>query len=118
MTAVQVSVRTVHLNLPICQAPQSGRQRRGLFADHRGVAHQDNIGFQQLFMVLQERLQTRRTDLFFPLKDELHITVQLACLRHVLKGFRLNHRLALVIICSTGIESSVTDLRLPRVRFP
>ena len=52
MTGMQVSIRAVHLYLPVRQATQTRRYRRRLFADHRSVGNQDDICFQQLLMFL------------------------------------------------------------------
>ena len=52
MPRVQVSVRTIHFDLPVRQTAQTGGDRGCLFADHGGVGYQDNIGFEEVFVFL------------------------------------------------------------------
>ena len=118
MPGMQVSIRAIYFNLPVCQATQTRCDRRRRLAYHRSIAHQDNIGFQHLFMVFQKCLQRWRTYFFLAFKDKLHIALQLPCLRHIFEGLCLNHRLSFIIIRPACIKPAVTNLRLPWIRFP
>ena len=51
-------------------------------------------------------------------EDKLDVTSHQAFVHQVLKSLRLNHRLALIVVCTAGIKTAVTDRRLPRIRFP
>ena len=52
------------------------------------------------------------------LEDKLHIMLQRTTANHELESLYVHEKLALVVIGSTGIDGSVTDFRLERVRMP
>ena len=115
---MEVTIRAIHFDLPVRETTESGSDRRCLFTDHRGVRNQNYICFEQLFVVLEKCLQRGRTDLLFAFENKLDVTSHQTFVHQVLKSFCLDHRLAFIVVCTTGIKTAVTDRRLPRIRFP
>ena len=115
---MQITVRTCHLHLPICQSAQTGRDGWSVFANHRGITHKDNITSKQVAVFLQKCFETWTTDFLFPLEDKLHTAVHQPLAYQVLEGFDLNHCLSFVIICTTSIEATIADRRFKRFRVP
>ena len=115
---VQVAVRSGYFHLPISQTAQAGGQRRQIGSQHAGVRHEDNVGLQQLFVLLAEGFQAGRTNLFLALEDEFHVDLQQAALRQVFKGFDLDEGLSLVIVGTARPDTPVAHFRLEGGAFP
>ena len=115
---VQVAVRAGDFYLPVGQAAQAGGERGQVGAQHAGVRHEDDVGAQQLAVLLEEGVQAGRAYLFLALEDELHVVAQPAVAHHVFKGFHLDERLSLVVVGSAGIDAPVADFGLEGVALP
>ena len=69
-------------------------------------------------MILCPRSKRRTSDLLLAFKDKLYIMLESSLTHHELKGLDMHEKLSLVIVCSTGIDRSIADLRLKRIRVP
>ena len=69
-------------------------------------------------MLVQKGFERRAADFLFALEDKLHVAVHKPLAHHILEGFGLYHRLPLVVISPAGIETTVADVRLPRIGMP
>ena len=69
-------------------------------------------------MILCPCCKRRASDLLLSLEDELHIMLQATFAHHELESLDMHEELSLIIICSTGIDCTVSDFRLKRIRVP
>ena len=116
--AVQVVVGTGDLYLPVAQAAQAAGDAGYVGGNHAGVAHQDDIGFQHLFVLFAEAVKAGGTNLLFALKHKLHVAGQLAGLHHKLESLGLHETLPLVVVGAAGPDFAILHHGLKRLGVP
>ena len=117
-TGMQVGIRTGYFNLPVSQTSQSRRDRRDIRTDHAGIGNQDHVCLQHIFMFPTKFRKIRRTDLFFTLDHEFHVTIQFPGFYQIFKSFRVHESLTFIIVSTTSPNLTVFYNRFERLGFP
>ena len=115
---MEVAVGARHLHFPVGQAAQTRRQRRQVGAQHARVAHQHDVGPQQVAVVRKEAFETGRTNLFLALENKLHVDAQQVVAHEIFESLDLYHRLALVVVGPAAPHGTVAHDGLEGSRRP
>ena len=107
--AVQVVVGTGDLHFPIAEAAQAAGDAGGVLCYHACVADQDDVGAQQLLVLLAEAVEAATAYLLLALEHEFDVAGQLAGLDHELESLGLHEALAFVVVGSAGPNLVVLD---------
>ena len=103
---VQVAVGSGNGYLPIGQSPKAGGDGGRLCAYHAGVRHEDDVGFEQLFVFSAELFQRGRADLLLAFEEELDVAAQVAVSQGIFKALDLDEGLSLVVVRTSSAEIS------------
>ena len=118
VSRMQVTVRSGHFYFPVSQSAQTGGEGWKFGTQHAGIRNQDNVCFQQLFMLFAEGFQAGRADFLFSFEDKLDVIFQQFVLDEIFEGFDLDKGLSFVIIRSACPDVSVPYFGFEGLAFP
>ena len=118
VSGMQVLVGPGHLDFQVAQATHAAVDGGDLVADHRGVADQADVRFQELAVGLDPGRQRGAADLLLALEEELDVVGELAAAHEVFEGLDVHEQLALVVVGSAAPDGFVVHLRVEGIVIP
>ena len=104
MAGMQVLVGAGDGDFQVGEATHAAVDGRDLLGDHRGVGDEDDIGLQEVLMLLRPGGEGGASDFFLTLEDELHVMPQQALLEQVLEGLQVHEQLTFIVVRATGVD--------------
>ena len=115
---MEVLVGPGHFNLHVSQPAQPAGNGGSGHGKHRGIRHQNDVGFQQLFIAAAETVKAGRPDLLLALQHELDVAGKRIGGAHGLERLGVHPQLPLVVVGAAGPNAAVLDDGLERVGPP
>ena len=102
----------------VTQSPHADINGRVVHADHRRIADEDHIGFEQFLVRGNECCEAGGTDFFLAFNAKFDIDRQGPCSGHDFQGFHMHVKLSLVVCAAPGVYLPLFEGGFERATFP